>query len=95
MRVSQSDLVRLVTAGCFVMASERDDKTYYIVYADTGCTCPDSIGRLMICKHQWACFISAAMTIWRMADATSRQGLKASYAFTQSTYSRNQQDTSA
>jgi hypothetical protein len=27
----------------------------------------------MLCKHLWACYISAAMTIWRMADATSRE----------------------
>ena len=30
----------------------------------------------MICKHQWASFISAAMTIWRMADTTSRQDVE-------------------
>jgi hypothetical protein len=72
LRLFQSDLVCPISPGCFVVASEPDDKVYYIVRSDTGCTCRDASERQMICKHQWAAFISAAMTIWRMADATSR-----------------------
>ena len=64
--------VKAISAGCFVVASERDERVYYIVRSDTGCTCHDSSERQMICKHQWCAFISAAITIWRMADATSR-----------------------
>jgi hypothetical protein len=75
-RVFQSGLVRPVSAGVFVVASETDDKTYYIVRADTGCTCRDATDRQMLCKHTWACYISAAMTIWRMADATSSDEVK-------------------
>jgi hypothetical protein len=56
-----------------VVASESDERVYYIVRADLGCTCPDAVDRNMICKHTWAAFISAAMTIWRMRDATSRE----------------------
>jgi hypothetical protein len=72
LRLFQSGLVRAISAGCFVVASETDDKVYYIVRHETGCTCPDSSERQMICKHQWCAFISAAMTIWRMADASSK-----------------------
>jgi hypothetical protein len=81
LRLFQAGLVRAIAPGCFVVASESDDKVYYIVRSDTGCTCPDSIGRLMICKHQWAAFISAAMTIWRMADATSHQEVESLLSF--------------
>jgi hypothetical protein len=76
LRLFQAGLVRQISAGCFVVASERDDRVYYIVRHDTGCTCPDSTDRHMLCKHTWAAFISAAMTIWRMADATSEAEVK-------------------
>jgi hypothetical protein len=35
----------------------------------------------MLCKHTWACYISAAMTIWRMQDATSREEIEALLSF--------------
>jgi hypothetical protein len=73
LRLFQLKLVRPISPGCFVVASENDEKVYYIVRHDTGCTCPDSAQRNFICKHAWAAFISAAMTIWRMSDATSKQ----------------------
>jgi hypothetical protein len=72
MRIFQSGLVRPVSPGCFVVASETDNSVYYIVRSDTGCTCRDASDRHMLCKHTWAAFISAAMTIWRIADATSQ-----------------------
>jgi hypothetical protein len=73
MRVFQSGLVRPISPGCFVVASETDNKVYYIVRSDTGCTCRDASDRHMLCKHVWAAHISAAMTIWRMQDASSAQ----------------------
>jgi hypothetical protein len=76
LRIFQSALVRPISPGCFVVASETDDMVYYIVRHDTGCTCRDASERQMICKHQWSAFISAAMTIWRMADATSRDEIE-------------------
>jgi hypothetical protein len=39
LRIFQADLVRAISPGCFVVASESDDKVYYIVRSDTGCTC--------------------------------------------------------
>jgi hypothetical protein len=80
-RVFQSGLVRPVSAGVFVVASETDDKTYYIVRSDTGCTCRDATDRQMLCKHTWACYISAAMTIWRMQDASSAQEIESLLSF--------------
>jgi hypothetical protein len=80
-RVFQSGFVRPISAGVFVVASETDDKTYYIVRADTGCTCRDATDRQMLCKHTWACYISAAMTIWRMADATSKAEVESLLSF--------------
>ena len=81
LRLFQAGLVRAISAGCFVVASESDDKVYYIVRTDTGCTCPDASERQMICKHQWCAFISAAMTIWRIADATSPQEVESLLSF--------------
>jgi hypothetical protein len=81
LRLFQAGLVRSISAGCFVVASEREDRVYYIVRHDTGCTCPDATDRHMLCKHTWAAFISAAMTIWRMADATSRQEVESLLSF--------------
>jgi hypothetical protein len=81
LRIFQSGLVRPISPGCFVVASESDDKVYYIVRADTGCTCRDASDRHMLCKHTWAAFISAAMTIWRMADATSKQEIDSLLSF--------------
>jgi hypothetical protein len=77
MRIFQSGLVRPISPGCFVVASESDDKVYYIVRADTGCTCRDASDRHMLCKHVWACFISAAMTIWGIQDAVSKAEIDA------------------
>ena len=81
LRLFQSGLVRAISAGCFVVASENDEKVYYIVRSDTGCTCPDASARQMICKHQWGSFISAAMTIWRMADVTSKAEVESLLSF--------------
>jgi hypothetical protein len=71
LRLFQAGLVRQISAAMFVVASESDEKVFYIVRVDTGCTCPDSTDRHMLCKHTWAAHISAAMTIWRMQDASS------------------------
>jgi hypothetical protein len=81
LRIFSAGLVRPISPGCFVVPSETDERVYYIVRADTGCTCPDASGRNMICKHTWAAFISAAMTIWRMYDATSRQEVESLLSF--------------
>jgi hypothetical protein len=81
LRIFQSGLVRPVSAGLFVVASETDDKVYYIVRHDTGCTCRDATDRHMLCKHIWAAFISAAMTIWRMQDASSAQEIESLLSF--------------
>jgi hypothetical protein len=53
LRIFQSGLVRPVSAGCFVVASETDNSVYYIVRSDTGCTCRDASDRNMLCKHVW------------------------------------------
>jgi hypothetical protein len=81
LRIFSAGLVRAIGSGVFIVASESDDKVYYIVRSDTGCTCPDAAGRNMICKHTWAAHISAAMTIWRMLDATSRQEVESLLSF--------------
>ena len=69
MRVCESKLVRSIGNGTFVVASESSN-LHYIV-SSRGCTCPDAIERKMICKHTWAAFIGAALTIWRIHLATS------------------------
>jgi len=66
--------VRKVSAGTFVVKSESTN-LYYIVNAH-GCTCPDSVERQMICKHAWACFVGAILTIWRIRDATDRREIE-------------------
>jgi hypothetical protein len=73
LRLFQAGLARPISPGCFVVASETDVSVYYIVRQNTGCTCRDASDRNMICKHAWATHISAAMTIWRMQDASSAQ----------------------
>jgi hypothetical protein len=70
MRVYESNLVRSVGNDTFIVRSESGD-SYYIVNS-TGCTCPDSMTRHMLCKHTWACFVGAILTIWRIQLATSR-----------------------
>jgi hypothetical protein len=75
MRIYESNLVRSIGKGSFVVASESSDKVYYIV-SQHGCTCPDSIQRQMLCKHIWACYIGAALTIWRIQMASSKQEIE-------------------
>jgi hypothetical protein len=70
MRIYESNLVRSVGNGTFIVRSESGDN-YYIVNS-TGCTCPDSMTRHMLCKHTWACFMSAVLTIWCIQLATSK-----------------------
>jgi hypothetical protein len=65
MRIYDSGLVKQISPGTFVVASESNQTAYYIVNQH-GCTCPDSMERRMLCKHIWACFISAVLTIWRI-----------------------------
>lgn len=71
MRIYESNLVRSIGKGSFVVASESSDKVYYIVN-EHGCTCPDSIQRQMLCKHTWACFVGAILTIWRIHLASDQ-----------------------
>ncbi|MGA9771822.1 MAG: hypothetical protein WBV94_22520 [Blastocatellia bacterium] len=73
-RMYQDGLVRTVSAGTFVVKSESGN-AYYIVNSH-GCTCRDSVERQMICKHAWACFVGAILTIWRIRDATSRHEIE-------------------
>jgi hypothetical protein len=75
MRIYESNLVRSIGKGTFVVASESSDKVYYIVNQH-GCTCPDSLQRQMLCKHIWACHIGAALTIWRIQMASSKQEIE-------------------
>jgi hypothetical protein len=75
MRIYENNLVRKVSAGTFVVASESSDKVYYIV-SPRGCTCPDSMQRQMLCKHIWACYIGAALTVWRIQMASSKQEIE-------------------
>ncbi|MFP5260898.1 MAG: hypothetical protein ACLGJB_03205 [Blastocatellia bacterium] len=70
MRVYESNLVRHIGNGTYVVRSESGN-AYYIVDSTTGCTCPDAVERRMLCKHAWACFIGAVLTIWRIQLATS------------------------
>jgi len=72
MRIYDGGLVKQISTGTFVVASESNQTAYYIVNQH-GCTCPDSMERRMLCKHTWACFISAALTIWRIQLAETRK----------------------
>jgi hypothetical protein len=65
MRIYEANLVRQISAGTYVVASESNTTAYYIVNQQ-GCNCPDSLQRQMLCKHIWACYIGAALTIWRI-----------------------------
>jgi hypothetical protein len=69
-RIYESNLVRSMGKGTYVVRSESSN-AYYIVNSH-GCTCPDAIERHMICKHTWACFMGAVLTIWRLQLATSK-----------------------
>jgi hypothetical protein len=69
MRIYESNLVRSIGKGTYVVRSESSN-AYYTVNS-TGCNCPDAIERKMICKHTWACFMGAVLTIWRLQLATS------------------------
>ena len=73
-RIFDAGLVRRISAGTFVVKSESTN-LYYIVTAH-GCTCPDSLERQMICKHAWACFVGAILTIWRIQEATTRHEIE-------------------
>ena len=73
-RIFDAGLVRQISAGMFVVKSESSN-LYYIVNAH-GCTCPDSLERQMICKHAWACYIGAILTIWRIQEATTRHEIE-------------------
>ena len=73
-RIFDVGLVRKISAGTFVVKSELSN-LYYIVNAH-GCTCPDSLERWMICKHIWACYIGAILTIWRIQEATTRHEIE-------------------
>ena len=75
MRIYESKLVRSIGNGTFVVASETSN-LHYIV-SPRGCTCPDAIERKMICKHAWAAFIGAALTVWRIHLATSKSEIEA------------------
>lgn len=80
MRVYESNLVRHIGGGTYAVRSEAGN-AYYIVNS-TGCTCPDSMTRRMICKHTWACFVGAILTIWRIQlarDAGEALQIAASY----------------
>jgi hypothetical protein len=83
MRVYESNLVRGVGNGTYVVRSESGE-AYYIVNS-TGCNRPDAIERKMLCKHVWACYVGAILTIWRIQLATSRseaEQIAASYSAT-------------
>ena len=69
-RVYEANLVRDVGNDTFIVKSESSD-AYYIV-GSRGCTCPDFFERKMLCKHTWACFVGAILTIWRIQLAASR-----------------------
>jgi hypothetical protein len=73
-RIFDAGLVRKISAGTFVVKSESSN-LYYIVNAH-GCTCRDSLERQMICKHAWACYIGAILTIWRIQEATTRHEIE-------------------
>ena len=83
MQIYEANLVRSVGNGTHIVKSESGDG-YYIVNS-VGCTCPDSMHRHMICKHLWACYVGAILTIWRIQLATSRseaEQIAASYSAT-------------
>jgi hypothetical protein len=83
MRIYESNLVRSVGNGTYVVKSESSD-AYYIVDS-RGCTCPDSLERKMLCKHTWAYYVGAILTIWRIQLATNRseaEQIAASYSAT-------------
>jgi hypothetical protein len=83
MQIYEANLVRSVGNGTHIVKSESGD-AYYIVNS-VGCTCPDSMHRHMICKHLWACYVGAILTIWRIQLATSRseaEQIAASYSAT-------------
>jgi hypothetical protein len=71
MHVYESNLVHSIGKGTYVVRSESGG-AHYIVNSTTGCTCPDSMSRRMICKHIWACYVGAVPTVWRIQLATSR-----------------------
>src|ERR1044072_9401173 len=73
-RILDAGLVRKISAGTFVVKSESSN-LHYIVNAH-GCTCRDSLERQMICKHAWACFVGAILTIWRIQEATTRHEIE-------------------
>ncbi|MGA9770308.1 MAG: hypothetical protein WBV94_14815 [Blastocatellia bacterium] len=74
LKIYNGGLVRTVSAGTYVVKSESSN-AYYIVNSH-GCTCRDSVERQIICKHAWACFVGAVLTIWRIRDATSRHEIE-------------------
>jgi hypothetical protein len=74
-RIYESNLVRSLGRDTFIVRSESSD-AYYIVNS-LGCTCPDSVERKMICKHIWACFVGAILTIWRIHLATTQSEVEA------------------
>jgi hypothetical protein len=74
MQIYETNLVRSVGNDTHIVKSESGD-AYYIVNS-LGCTCPDSMHRHMICKHLWACYVGAILTIWRIQLATSRSEAK-------------------
>jgi len=74
MRIYESKLVRSIGNGTFVVRSESSN-AYYIVNS-TGCTCPDAVERKMICKHAWAAFIGAVLTLWRIHLATTKSEIE-------------------
>jgi hypothetical protein len=81
MRIYESNLVRNVGNGTYVVKSESSD-AYYIVDS-RGCICPDSLERKMLCKHVWACYVGAILTIWRIQlanTATEAEQIAASYS---------------
>ena len=78
-RIFDAGLVRKISAGTFVVKSESSN-VHYIVNTH-GCTCPDSLERQMICKHAWACFVGAILTIWRIQAATSRSEIESLASF--------------
>jgi hypothetical protein len=69
MRIYEANLIRSMGKGTYVVRSESSN-AYYIVNSH-GCNCPDAIERQMICKHTWACFMGAVLTIWRIQLANS------------------------
>ena len=75
LRIYESNLVSYIGKSTYVVASETNHKAFYIVNLQ-GCTCPDALERKMLCKHTWACFISAVLTIWRIQLATTKDEIE-------------------